>query len=74
MNGQSLIFIGFLASLLAGLTSGISAFPVLFLRNISQGFQDIMMGFGSGVMLFVVSDEIILESHRKGLRRKRHSV
>ncbi len=70
MNGQSLICIGFLA----GFATGIGVFPVLFFRNISQRFQDIMMGFGSGVMLFVVSDEIILESHRKGLRRKRHSV
>ena len=64
------IIIGVSASLLAGLATGIGALPVLFIKNISDKTLDIMLGFAAGVMIFVVSDEMIPESHRKGFERE----
>ena len=42
---------GVLASLVAGAATGLGALPVLFLRGISPKLQDMMLGFGAGVML-----------------------
>ena len=64
------IMIGVSASLLAGLATGIGALPVLFIKNISDKTLDIMLGFAAGAMIFVVSDEMIPESHRKGFERE----
>ena len=64
-----LIRIGFLASLVAGLATGAGALPVLFTRQVSDRTLDVMLGFAAGVMLFVICDEMIPESHRKGHER-----
>jgi len=64
-----LIRIGFLASLVAGLATGVGALPVLFTREVSDRMLDVMLGFAAGAMLFVVVDELIPESHRKGHER-----
>lgn len=47
-------------SLAAGLATGLGALPVLFTRDISVRFQDIMMGFGAGVMLAATSFSLII--------------
>lgn len=52
--------LGFAASLAAGLATGVGALPVLFTRNISQRFQDVMLGFGAGVMLAATSFSLIV--------------
>ncbi len=52
--------IGFTASLLAGLATGLGAVPVLLFRNISQKIQDTMLGFGAGVMLAATSFSLII--------------
>jgi ZIP family zinc transporter len=52
--------LGFFASLAAGLATGVGALPVLFTKNISQKVQDIMMGFGAGVMLAATSFSLIM--------------
>jgi len=46
-----LIWIGCTASLVAGLTTGIGALPVLFTKNISDKLLDVMLGFSAGIML-----------------------
>lgn len=51
---------GFVASLFAGLATGVGALPVLFCRNLSPRIQDIMMGFGAGVMLAATSFSLII--------------
>jgi ZIP family zinc transporter len=53
MLGMSLeaIWLGSAASLLAGLATGVGALPVLFTRNVSDKFLDVMLGFSAGVML-----------------------
>lgn len=45
------ILLGSLASLAAGLLTGLGAVPVLFGRSISARAQDILLGFAAGVML-----------------------
>lgn len=65
-----IIKLGVTASLLAGLATGIGALPVLFIKKISDRTLDIMLGFAAGDMIFVVSDEMIPESHRKGFERE----
>ena len=52
--------LGGVASLLAGLATGVGALPVLFTRDITQRTQDIMMGFGAGVMLAATSFSLIV--------------
>jgi ZIP family zinc transporter len=45
------IWLGSVASLLAGLATGVEALPVLFTRNVSDKLLDVMLGFSAGVML-----------------------
>ncbi len=60
LNGIPIIYLGTLASLIAGAATGLGAVPVLFTRNISQRTQDVMMGFGAGVMLAATSFSLII--------------
>ncbi|HPM78320.1 MAG TPA: ZIP family metal transporter [bacterium] len=52
--------LGLLASLVAGLATALGAAPILFTRNISQRTQDVMLGFGAGVMLAATSFSLII--------------
>jgi len=45
------VALGFLASLLAGLFTGVGALPVLFGRKVSQRTNDLLLGLAAGVML-----------------------
>jgi ZIP family zinc transporter len=47
----NLVAVGFVASLLAGLMTGVGAIPVLFRWQVSQGVNDALLGFAAGVML-----------------------
>ncbi len=60
MDKPNLLLLGFLASLAAGVATGVGALPVLFFRRVSQRVQDIMMGFGAGVMLAATSFSLII--------------
>jgi len=53
-------YMGALASLCTGLATGIGAIPVMFTRSISRRAQDVMMGFGAGVMLAATSFSLII--------------
>jgi len=46
-----IIKIGFLASLIAGLATGLGGLPVLFVKSISDKLMDVMLGFAAGIML-----------------------
>jgi len=61
-----IITIGFLASLLAGLATGVGAIPVLFIRKISDRILDSMLGFAAGVMLSATSFSLIIPSIELG--------
>ena len=52
--------LGAVASLIAGLATVVGALPAMFIREISQKIQDILMGFGAGVMLAATSFSLII--------------
>lgn len=45
------VWMGFVASLLAGLLTAVGALPVLFGRGVSQRVNDVLLSFAAGVML-----------------------
>lgn len=61
-----IIYLGFFASLAAGTATVLGALPVIFTRNISQRAQDVMMGFGAGVMLAATSFSLIVPGIEAG--------
>ena len=58
---------------LVGIRSGLVEIPAAFLGAVAVGVMSRLipyaMGFAAGAMLYVVSDEIIPETHRKGHER-----
>ena len=60
MDGTNLILLGTLASLGAGLFTGVGAIPVLFGRSISRRANDAFLGFAAGVMLAASFFSLIL--------------
>lgn len=46
-----MVVIGFVASILAGLATGLGALPVIFFRNISNNLFSSLLGAAAGVML-----------------------
>lgn len=59
LEGLGSFELGFLASLVAGLMTGVGALPVFFIRRINQATEDALMGFGAGVMLAATAFELI---------------
>lgn len=57
---MNIIFLGFICSFLAGFATILGAIPVLFIKKISAKAQDIMMGFGAGVMLAASAFSLIV--------------
>jgi ZIP family zinc transporter len=54
------VALGFFASLLAGLATGIGALPLLLAVNLTERFQGILLGLGGGVMLGATSFSLIV--------------
>jgi ZIP family zinc transporter len=52
--------IGLVASLAAGLMTGVGALPVLFVRAIPQRTQNVLLGFGAGVMMAATAFSLIV--------------
>ncbi len=57
---EEIIWLGSVASLAAGLATGAGALPVLFIKEISDRFLDVMLGFSAGVMLAATSFSLII--------------
>lgn len=57
---MSLVMWGLLASLGAGLMTGVGALPMLFGRHLSRGWSDALLGFAAGVMLSASYFSLIL--------------
>lgn len=55
-----MIWLGSIASLVAGLATGAGAIPVLFAKQISDRVLDVMLGFSAGVMLAATSFSLIV--------------
>jgi ZIP family zinc transporter len=58
--GVNIILLGFLASLLAGLSTGAGALPILFFKDVSDRVLDVMLGFAAGVMLAASSFSLLV--------------
>ena len=54
------IYLGLIGSLIAGSATGIGAIPILFVKNISDRIQGMMLGFSAGVMLAATSFSLII--------------
>ncbi|MEM3526099.1 MAG: ZIP family metal transporter [Candidatus Jordarchaeaceae archaeon] len=57
---------GSLASLIAGLATGIGAIPILFVRAVSQRTLDTMLGFAAGIMLAASFFSLIIPAINTG--------
>jgi zinc transporter, ZIP family len=55
-----LVVIGFFASILAGLATGIGALPVLFFKNISNNLFSSLLGAAAGVMLAATAFSLLV--------------
>jgi len=51
---------GLIASLAAGLATGVGALPALLVRNVSRLTQNVFLGFGAGVMLAATSFSLLI--------------
>jgi ZIP family zinc transporter len=55
-----IIWLGSIASLVAGLATGAGAIPILFTRRISDRLLDVTLGFSAGVMLAATSFSLLV--------------
>lgn len=60
----------FLIATLTGLVEPIGSFIGLLLVNIAKPLLPLILAFAAGAMLFVISDEIIPETHKNGYERQ----
>ena len=63
---QNVVFLALLAGLFTWGCTIVGSPIVFFFKNISRKLLDIMMGFAAGVMIFVVTEELIPESQTNG--------
>lgn len=63
---QNVVFLAFLAGLFTWGCTIVGSAIVFFFKNIIRKLLDIMMGFAAGVMIFVVTEELITESQTNG--------
>lgn len=59
---ENTLFVGILASIGAGLMTGVGALPIFLTRNISDKLLDSLLGFAAGVMLAATSFSLIIPS------------
>ena len=54
------VYLGFVASLIAGLGTAVGALPILFTSKLNQNWQGILLGVGGGVMLAATTFSLIV--------------
>lgn len=62
LAGSSVIILGILASLAAGLATSAGAIPIFITKDISKKVMDFLLGFAAGVMLAATSFSLIIPS------------
>ena len=60
------IVLGGMASLLAGLSTGLGALLIFFVRRVSEAFLDASLGFAAGVMLAAISFSLLVPALQHG--------
>lgn len=63
---ENTFLLGILASIGAGLMTGVGAIPIFFTKNISEKMLDTLLGFAAGVMLAATSFSLIVPSLEYG--------
>lgn len=66
IHSMNIVYLGIIASLLAGLATGIGAVPIFFKRKFSKSYLDCSLGFAAGVMLAATSFSLILPAIEAG--------
>lgn len=66
LSSFSPMVIGAIASLLAGLATGVGALPIFVTRNITKRVLDPLLGFAAGVMLAATSFSLIIPAIEYG--------
>ena len=61
------IYLGFVASLIAGLGTAIGALPVLFTDKLSRNWQGVLLGIGGGVMLAATTFSLIIPGQESAI-------
>jgi ZIP family zinc transporter len=61
-----IVVIGFLASVLAGLATGVGALPAIFLKNISDRLFNSLLGAAAGVMLAATAFSLLVPGMEAG--------
>ena len=54
------IYLGAIASLLAGLATAVGALPIIFTANLEKKWQGILLGLGGGIMLAATAFSLII--------------
>ncbi len=54
------IYLGAIASLIAGLATAVGALPIIFTANLEKKWQGILLGLGGGVMLAATAFSLII--------------
>jgi ZIP family zinc transporter len=62
----NLIWLGIMASLSAGLATGVGSIPIFFTRKISKKLLDVLLGAAAGIMLAATSFSLIIPAIEKG--------
>jgi zinc transporter, ZIP family len=57
---DKIVVIGFFASILAGMATGVGALPALFCKNISKGLFNSLLGAAAGVMLAATAFSLLV--------------
>ncbi len=65
MENLSLVTLGFLGSLVAGLMTAVGALPILLGRTPSKRIRDMLLGFATGVMLSASFFSLIIPALEK---------
>ena len=64
--GAMMMMQAILASLLAGLATGVGGLPVIFFKKIPERIYDTLLGFAAGVMLSAASFSLIVPAIDEG--------
>ena len=66
LRSQPVVMQAFLAGIFTWGCTIVGSAVVFFFKHISRRLLDIMMGFAAGAMIFVVVEELILDSQNNG--------
>ncbi|MHC1683949.1 MAG: ZIP family metal transporter [Clostridiaceae bacterium] len=66
LSQYNLILLGIIASMIAGLATGVGSIPIFFTRKVTRRLLDALLGIAAGVMLAATSFSLIVPAIEKG--------